>query len=170
MSWLTAPRWQMIWGCFRSFALLRIRVLPDLMMDTHRCIAIGRNCLPFRITRVHFRLFGSLCCSCAFVIFCVISVGCCWFVSVLSWFVFCSRLLFVDNFWSQLATIWHFWLAPKLQHLLVNVLRTLLTYLVSFKYSDSWEVLFCVRQISLEGQFFFQKMHRQKNATHVVNG
>jgi hypothetical protein len=36
-----------------------------------------------------------------------------WFVSVLSWFVFCSRLLFVDNFWSQLATIWHFWLAPK---------------------------------------------------------
>jgi hypothetical protein len=55
----------MIWGCFRSFALLRIRVLPDLMMDTHRCIAIGRNCLSFRITRVHFRLFGSLCCSCA---------------------------------------------------------------------------------------------------------
>jgi hypothetical protein len=35
---------------FRSFALLPIRVLPDLMMDTHRCIAIGRNCLPFRIT------------------------------------------------------------------------------------------------------------------------
>jgi hypothetical protein len=34
MSWLTAPRWQMIWGCFRSFALHRIRVLPDLMMDT----------------------------------------------------------------------------------------------------------------------------------------
>jgi hypothetical protein len=26
---------QMIWGCFRSFALHRIRVLPDLMMDTH---------------------------------------------------------------------------------------------------------------------------------------
>jgi hypothetical protein len=40
-----------------------------LMMDTHRCIAIGKNCLPFRITRVHFRLFGSLCCSCAFAIF-----------------------------------------------------------------------------------------------------
>ena len=35
MSWLTASRWQMIWGCFRSFALHRIRVLPDLMMDTH---------------------------------------------------------------------------------------------------------------------------------------
>ena len=97
MSWLTAPRWQMIWGCFRSFALLRIKVLPDLMMDTHRCIAIGRNCLPFRITRVHFRLFGSLCCSCAFVIFCVISVGCCWFVSVLPWFIFCPRLLFFYN-------------------------------------------------------------------------
>jgi hypothetical protein len=45
-----------------------------LMMDTHRCIAIGRNCLPFRITWVHFRLFGSLCCSCAFVIFCVFVV------------------------------------------------------------------------------------------------
>ena len=66
---MTAPRWQMIWGCFRSFALHRIRVLPDLMMDTHRCITICRNCLPFRITRVHFRLFRSLCCSCAFVIF-----------------------------------------------------------------------------------------------------
>ncbi len=59
MSWLTAPRWQMI--------------------------------------RVHFRLFGSLCCSCAFVIFCVISVGCCWFVSVLPWFIFCPRLLFFYN-------------------------------------------------------------------------
>jgi len=97
MSWLTAPRWQMTWGCFRSFALHRIRVLPDLMMDTHRCIAIGRNCLLFRTTRVHFRFIGSSCCSCAFVIFCVISVGCCWFVSVLPWFVFCPRLLFVDN-------------------------------------------------------------------------
>jgi hypothetical protein len=65
-------------SCFRSFALHRIRVLPDLMMDTHRCIAIGRNCLLFRNTRVHFRFIGSSCCSCAFVIFCVISVGCCW--------------------------------------------------------------------------------------------
>ena len=64
-------------SCFRSFALHRIRVLPDLMMDTHRCIAIGRNCLLFRITRVHFRLFRSLCCSCTFVIFCVISVCFC---------------------------------------------------------------------------------------------
>ena len=97
MSWLTAPRWQMIWGCFRSFAFQRIRALPDLMMDTHRRIAIGRNCRLFRITRVHFRLFGSLRCSCAFVIFCVISVGCCWFVSVLPWFIFCPRLLFFYN-------------------------------------------------------------------------
>jgi hypothetical protein len=61
-----------------------------------RCIAIGRNCLPFRITRVHFSLFVSLCCSCAFVIFCVISVGY-WFVSVLPWFIFCLRLLFFYN-------------------------------------------------------------------------
>ena len=76
MSWLTALRWQVIWGCFRSFVLHRIRVLPDLMMDTHRCIAIGRNCSLFRITRFHFRLFG---------IFCVLSVGCCWFVFVLPW-------------------------------------------------------------------------------------
>jgi hypothetical protein len=52
---------------------------------------------PFRITRVHFRLFGSLCCSCAFVIFCVLSVDCCWFVSVLPWFIFCPRLLFFYN-------------------------------------------------------------------------
>jgi hypothetical protein len=131
------------------------------MMDTHRCIAIGRNCLPFRITRihfrllkktkvtlqrramiqnlsnltkklplrsltmqgavsmeiteiiwiwpfritrVHFRLFGSLCCSCAFVIFCVISVGCCWFVSVLPWFIFCPRLLFFYNQGSKTAS------------------------------------------------------------------
>ena len=93
MSWLTAPRWQMIWGCFRSFVLHRIRILPDLMMD-YRCIAIGRNCLLFRITRVQFRFIGSSCCSCAFVIFCVISVGCCCFVSVLPWFIFCPRLLF----------------------------------------------------------------------------
>ena len=69
---------------------------------------------------------------------------------------------FSFSFWSQLATIWHFWSASTLQHLLVNVLRTLFTYLVSFKYNDSWEVFFCVRQISREGQFFFQKMHRQK--------
>ena len=88
MSWLTAPRWQMIWGCFRSFALLRIRVLPDLMMDTHRCIAIGRNCLPFRITRVHFRLFGSLCCSCAFVIF-LCYIG--WLLLV----CFCAFLVYI---------------------------------------------------------------------------
>ena len=27
----------------------------------------------------------------------ILSVGCCWFVSVLPWFVFCPRLLFVDN-------------------------------------------------------------------------
>ena len=84
MTWLTAPRWQMIWGCFRSFVLHRIRILPDLMMD-YRCIAISRNCSLFRTTRVHFRFIGSSCCSCAFVIFCVISVGCCWFVSVLPW-------------------------------------------------------------------------------------
>lgn len=51
------------------------------MMDTHRCIAIGRNCLLFWTTRV---------------IFCVISVSCCWFVSVV-WFVFCPRLLFINN-------------------------------------------------------------------------
>ena len=58
---------------------------------------IGRNCLLFRTTRVHFRFIGSSYCSCAFVIFSVISVGCCWFVSVLPWFVFSPRLLFVDN-------------------------------------------------------------------------
>jgi hypothetical protein len=64
MSWLTAPRWQMLWGCFRSFALHRIRVLPDLMMDTHKCIAIGRNCLLFRTTRVQIQkeiYYGILC-------------------------------------------------------------------------------------------------------------
>jgi hypothetical protein len=32
-----------------------------------------------------------------FVIFCVISVGCCWFVSVIPWFIFCPRLLFFYN-------------------------------------------------------------------------
>ena len=30
-------------------------------------------------------------------IFCVISVGCCWFVSVLPWFISCPRLLFFHN-------------------------------------------------------------------------
>ena len=88
MSWLTAPRWQMFWGCFRSVALLRIRVLPDMMMDTHRCIAIGRNCLLFRITRVYFRLFGNLCCSCAFVIF-LCYIG--WLLLV----CFCASLVYI---------------------------------------------------------------------------
>ena len=69
MNSFTAPRWQMIWGCFRSFALHRIRVLTYLMMDTHKCIAIGRNCLLFRTTRVHLRFIGNSCCSCTFVIF-----------------------------------------------------------------------------------------------------
>jgi hypothetical protein len=87
ISWLTAPRWRMIWGCFRSFALHRIRVLPDLMMDTHRCIAIGRNCSFFRITRFHFRLFGILCCSCACDFLCFIG----WLLLV----CFCASLVYI---------------------------------------------------------------------------
>ena len=105
---------------------------------------------------------------------------------MLSWFVFCSWLLFIDNpfgckrlfvphnnsfngtlLLSRIMinihlrtniivelifrhTVFLFpsdlnwqpfgisdWHQAKLQHLLVNVLRTLLTYLVSFKYSHS---------------------------------
>jgi hypothetical protein len=49
---------------------------------------LAQFCLP----QLQWVPLVCLCCSCAFVIFCVISVGCCWFVSVLPWFIFCPRL------------------------------------------------------------------------------
>ena len=169
MSWLTAPRWQMIWGCFRSFALHRIRVLPDLMMDTHidvlQLAGIACSFGPPEFTSdssgvrvVHVHLWF-------FVLYRLVVVGLFLCFPGLYFVHGYCLLITSDLNWQPFGiSDWH----QNCNTYLVNVLRTVLKYLVSFKYSDSWEVFFCAWQILREGQVFFQRFI-DKKMQHLCN-
>ena len=96
------PRWQMIWGCCRFFfPRHRIRLIRDLTMDkpVNRRVYCNRHeSFLFRSTWVHSRFIGSLCCSCVFVNFCVLSVFvyCCLFLCF-------PGLYFVLRYWSLIC-------------------------------------------------------------------